>query len=61
MIYGRGSVLCLMQMLHAMKNSKFRIFIIPLHILSFKWYQSHLSYDLHAKNIDNCKGCDYIY
>ena len=34
-ICGLGSVLCLMQMLHAMKNFQFRIFIVPLHTLSF--------------------------
>ena len=35
MIYGHESVLCLMQMLHAMKNFKFRIFIVHPQHLSF--------------------------
>ena len=48
-IYGLRSVLCLMQMLHAMKNFKFYIFIVSLHTLSFNGIKSLLSHELHAK------------
>ena len=68
MIYGHGCGLCLIQMLHAIKNFKFHTFDYYMITHSFKWYQSHLSHDLHAQmliiasvmiiHVDICKCCD---
>ena len=69
MIYGHESALCLMQMLHAIEYFKFRIFDCYTITLSLKWYQSHLSHDLHAKRFiiasvvivcfQFCKCCNF--
>ena len=56
---GHGNVLCWCKCCMQWKIFKFHIFIVSLHILSFKWYQSLVSHDLHAKCVDNCKCCDY--
>ena len=66
---GHGSVLYLMQMLHAIKNFKFHIFIATLSHYPSIGIKSLLSHDLHAKilifasvetidYVDNCNCCD---
>ena len=65
MIYGHGSILCLMWMVHAMKNFKFCIFIVTLHILSFTWFAymesiSVLIVSSHLKESLSNKASSYI-
>ena len=59
MIYGHGCGSCVMQELHAIKIFKFPTFDCCMITQYLKWYQSHLSHDLHAKNVDNGKCYDY--